>query len=530
MTDAEPTNSGPTGVAVPATLPAKLPRWTGIDAVLLTILIALACVVHVRFADADLSYDELWHLSLSAARATPVGWFAGDVVNESPAHVTSIIGAASIAHVWTGMDGVLHPPLYVITLRLWRDVFGDGDRAAQWLSIAWSLVAACGIYGTARLVMGRGLAFICGVAIACSQTQTYFAQEVRGYEMLIGLSTIALWMMTRIDVLGPTRGRAITLGLAPFFILLTHYFGFGAAVAIGVFGLIRLRGHRGAFLAALAGGAILYACIWIPFARRQIAFLGTGDVFMKVAFDPWHELLMLADAPFRLIVDRTYEAGATSLAGGLLFIVPWFLLRKARWLLPWALWLSLSLLALFALDAARSTAHLSLARYFAIASPAVFLLLVGCARAIDVRAAYAIGCSVAFMGAIYLFSGSPIGADSQNFASAEHFLERRIQPGEAILAWHGKAPLFYGDMFLLTMSHSPTLFPRPAANLTKPPSAELLARLPKRAWVITGGVDEPLDQWIPGARVLDQYAADVNVHLFYLDLSDATAATRPSGP
>lgn len=518
----------------PAVLPADKRRashqWRWPDFVALGLLLAFAITLQLRSAGSTLSFDELWHLSLSVGKAPAVGWFAYDVLYESPARMTTIKGAPGLWQVWTGMAGVLHPPLYVTTLRLWREIFGDGDRVAQLYSITWAAVAIAATFAAVRLAMGRALAIVITLAVCCAQTQVYFAQEVRGYAMLIGLAAIALWLMQRVEAFGITRGGAIGVALMTLPILLTHYFGAGGAVAIALYGLIRFRGQRRAFIAALAAAAIVYGIVWLPFALRQLAYIGTGDEFMHVAkVEPLHELSLLAAAPLRLIVDRTATEQPEWMLGGLLFVLPCLCVRRSPWLLPWALWLSCAAGSLAVLDVARSTSHLALVRYVAVASPAVVPLLVGTIRALDRRLAYLAGVCVAFMGAIYFYSGNDVTADSQDFAPVVHALEARIQPGEAILAHAGKLPPYFGNMLLLTCSHSPTLFPRPVVNLTKPASPELMARLPRRVWVMTGPLEMPLESLLPGSRMLLRYNADFRVGLVYLELPDATA-TRPIGP
>lgn len=169
-------------------------------------------------------------------------------------------------------------------------------------------------------------------------------------------------------------------------------------------------------------------------------------------------------------------------------------------------------------------------RYLAVASPAVVLVAAGCARAVNVRAAYALTGGLVFMCGVYGYSGIEVASDCQSFDSTIRALEPRIAPGEAILVYHGAAPLYYGDMLLLTCSHSRSLFPRPVLNIIHPITPEAMAKLPHRAWLIAAGLDTPIDTLIPGARELDRYTADVGLTMFHLELAAAPAiqpSTRP---
>ena len=53
------------------------------------------------------------------------------------------------------------------------------------------------------------VSFEAGAGLLFNDLTVYFALAVRGYEMLIGLGAIALWLMVRIEILGPTRRRAV---------------------------------------------------------------------------------------------------------------------------------------------------------------------------------------------------------------------------------------------------------------------------------------------------------------------------------
>ena len=507
-------------------------RWNWVDVALLIVALAIAACVRFYFIDFDLTYDELWHQGLSTGRGSSMSYFPHDVLITDPPRLTSVIGAPAWWHAWAGgMDGVLHPPLYVVTLRWWRDLLGDSDLVAISYSIAWSLVGVAFTFAAMRLATDRWLAFVTALAMGVSHTQSYFAQEVRGYSMLVGLGAIALWLLTRIEVVGVTRRRAIAAAMMTVPLLLTHYFAVGAAISIAVYGLIRLRGHRSAFVAALVGAALFYAAAWLPWAIQQIDDLGTGDAFMKSEFLLGRELAHIASAPMRLVVDRVYLVQPQWMAGGVLFVVPFLLVRRAPWLLPWVLWLSCTLLALLALDLARSTQLVFMARYYAVATPAVFMLVVGCAACVDRRIAYIVAITLAGMGGIYLISKSSVEGECPTFTSIERALDANIQPGDGLIFYHGILYTFTSDALALQISHSLKVFPRPIVLISGPMKPELVAQLPRRVWMVTGIFHEPVEAIVPGATLLKRVNPEINVCLLYLELPELpTAATRPSAP
>jgi hypothetical protein len=529
MTEATASLTGVTGDIGPSTSPRG---WTWLDAALLVTSLVIAACVRFYFIDFDLTYDELWHEGLSTARGSSMSYFPHDVLITNPPRLTSNEGAPAWWRAWAGgMDGVLHPPLYIVTLRWWRDLFGDSDLVAISYSIAWSLVGVAFTFASMRLATDRWLAFVTAIAMGVSQTQSYFSQEVRGYSMLVGLGAITLWLMTRIEVLGPTRRRAVAAALMTAPLLLTHYFAVGAAISIAIYGLIRLRGQRLAFILSLAGAALFYAVAWLPWAIQQIDDLGTGDVFMKREFLLSRELAHVMSAPMRLVVDRVYLVQPQWMAGGVLFVLPFLLVRRARWLLPWALWLTCTLLALFALDLARSTILVFMARYYAVATPAVFMLVVGCASCVHRRAAYVFAFTLAGMGSIYLISNSSVEGECPTFTSVERALDANIQDGDGLIFYHGVLYSFTSDALALQASHSPKVFPRPIVLINGAMKPELVAQLPRRVWMVTGIFQEPVETIVPGAKLLKRVNPEINVCLLYLELPEVpAAATRPSEP
>ena len=479
-------------------------RGNWIDVALLAGILLLACFLRVTNFDAELSFDELWHLATTPGNGLPLGKVPADVLLPGLQSQTSLEHAASFWRVWTGMDGVLHPPLYCLSLRIWREAFGQSDFIAHLYSTFWSLLAIGFLFATARLAMDRWAAALVTLGTCVSQVQIYFAQEVRSYQMLVAIGTAALWLMTLIEMRGPTRLRALALAVITLPLLLTHYFAAGAVISIGAYGMIRLRGHRLAFIIACAVAGAIYFVTWVPFALQQIDDLYTGDSFLHVAqFDLVRELLLMCCAPWRTIIDKDYRVEQMSLLCGVLFIVPWFLIRRLRALLPWAIWLLGSIGAVAVLDVLRSTAHLTFPRYFAVASPAVLLLAVGIAWSLDRRSGYIWGGALVALIAVTGRIEERMSVDSPFHSDARNVVRDRIGPDEAVLIYPADSPPDYADMIALTLAHDRTFRSRPTVKMLEPMSAEIASRLPERAWVFAGGFF-PLATTIPGATILEE--------------------------
>jgi hypothetical protein len=520
------TETPPLSATPNASVPA---RWSGVDVALLVIVLLVAGWLRYTGTQRSLTYDELWHLGLSTGRGSPIGQIEADRLYLDPPRQTSLDGAPPFYQVWTHMDGVLHPPLYVLTLRMWRDVFGGSDAAAQSYSIVWSLVALGFVFATVRMATDRYAVPVIALAMAIAPTQIYFATAVRGYEMLLGLSAVAVWLMMRIERLGPTRRRTICLAAMSLPLLLTHYFALGAVAAIVAYGFWRAVDQRAVFTVTLAAVVAIYAIVWLPFAIRQIDDIGSGDAFLKVEHvNVFYESITLLAVPGRLIVDApsaTYfscagAAGAVLLVAGVILS----LRGRPRAAIPLALWLICTIGFLAVLDVARSTRHSLYIRYFAVATPAAFALVAVLGRAVRQRFDIAAGVALLIVAIAVPKPAGGVMNDSPDYSMIARSLAHVSEPGEAVLIHGAIGPTDFGDGVFIHCSHEPGFFPRPIMKIVSPLSAEAIAALPRRAWLVVPKVATgDLSKMFPGARVLGSEEVPSQAMLFHLDLRpDAT--------
>ena len=95
------------------------------------ILIALLAVgAGLRFHDLTklgMWPDEFWSsVHMASGRGnTVLALPSGVLFNPPPA--TELRDAPHWWHIWTGLSTILHPPLYLILLRGWMDLFGTAD-------------------------------------------------------------------------------------------------------------------------------------------------------------------------------------------------------------------------------------------------------------------------------------------------------------------------------------------------------------------------------------------------------------------
>ena len=497
------------------------------DVVALVAVLAVSFIVRIRYAEHEHPFDEIWNIAMTVGRGSPAAAFAPDQLYLAPRSQVSLADAPSAWRVWTNMKD-RHPPLYCFTLRWWRDAFGESSAVAQAYTIAWSGIFAAFAFATARITMGLTIASLLGLAQALAPTQVYLAQEIRDYEMLVAIGAITLWCMTRIEVFGPSRRRALVLGLMPFFLLLTHYFALGAVIAVGLFGMWRLKGSRRVFAALLCASTALYATLWIPFAIQQLDQVPLDDFVHVDHRNLPVELLLASTAPYRQLIDKTVVQAPQSVLGGLLLVVPWFLTRRLPSLRPWALWLACSVAVIVVLDEVRSTIHLGFARYAAVAASAVLPLAAGIAYAIRREIGVVVAAALAVLAGYELRAGAWIANDCPVFEPATRFVRESAVPGEGVFVFAGYAGPSFALWMMLQCGCEPGLFPRPTMNITHAVAPDVVRRMPQRAWLITPPFDGPIDSLIPSARI--RWAHDVNriMRVNYIEIPDGMPLDPPT--
>jgi mannosyltransferase len=190
------------------------------------------------------------------------------------------IGIASqplldIPHVLR-MDG--SPPLYYMLLSVWMDVFGDGPRATQGLSMAIALFSIPGGLWAGWSLFGRRAGLICAALCAVNPFLTAYAQETRMYSLMLVLSLLTTAAFLHVFAFrhrGYLPAFAILLALS----LYTHnWAGFAAVGAVvALVPCLYVSEDRRAFLRdALIGfgvAGLLYAP-WIPTLLHQVRHTG----------------------------------------------------------------------------------------------------------------------------------------------------------------------------------------------------------------------------------------------------------------
>ncbi len=347
---------------------------------LLLVLIAAALRIP-SLAWRGYSLDEAWTTEIASGHGSVHLHLPKDVVMPMPEFFR--LGAKVDVpwwRIWTNME-CTHPPLYFLGLRFWTDVFGAGDATERSFSILASLIAVVLLYDVTRLCNGRSVAIWACILFALAQPQIQYARETRNYMWLIAAALVAADALVRIEKFGLRYHTLVLLAMGVLATLLTHYFGVGMLIGLGLYAFVCTRHRfRVQVLGAFAVAIILFAICWGSFMWQQRGLASTSDQSTNFLLDnpathlSW-TFYRLAVLPGVLLAEPRGAALYVCYAGAALYILPLLWLRHKPELLIWILWMFGVIGVVAALDFSRDTHHLGLIRYTLLAGPAVYVLI-----------------------------------------------------------------------------------------------------------------------------------------------------------
>ena len=202
----------------------------------------------------------------------------------------------SLQLIVEGTASDVHPPLYYLLLRGWRELAGESEFGLRSLSAFAGILTVAASAALARRWWRSSAASVAAALLAAvSPPLIYYSQEARMYELLAllaALSTLLLAaLLPALARSGQSNRRRVLAALYVLAVvagLYTHYF-FPAVLAVhNLMALVLLWRHRWRPLWAWAGimvAAFLFYLPWLPIFLRQtggrpgneigfVAFLG----------------------------------------------------------------------------------------------------------------------------------------------------------------------------------------------------------------------------------------------------------------
>jgi uncharacterized membrane protein len=478
-------------------------RWYH-GAFLLLLLLIGAMIRWHAIGRIGLWMDEYWALYLSTGRGDQAFYLPKQVIL-SPAPAVGFAGAPSWWHIWTGLDSVLHPPLYYLILRGWVHTFGEADVTIRLLSLILDLAAIALLFDTVRLTSSPWTALIAAGLMAFAPVQIDYSQQARPYTLLAVTTMIVFNLLRRIEIHGVSPPKIFGLAMASFLAALTHYLAMG--VIIGGIAYVWVAfpwAARWKVISAMVAGLAIFAIAWAPFFWHSRSAVGTGVGYMVTSR---RELLMaILDIPLRLVLGRVMQMKwfAASALFVLVFIGP--LARKHN--LMWWFWVAGSISLVLVADIHRHSVLMRLDKYVLPAAPAIYALLAGSVgRRIGWIVPVAIlFCTICF-GVARVQQGPDFEPEStmqlEEHRHSAQILRANAKQGDVVVIL-GEFPMESGFNYFL-LGHYAGDLPVRVVLLDMPIGEELKQQLlsSQRVWVMGHDVAHDSRTLLPGCPVID---------------------------
>jgi uncharacterized membrane protein len=467
-------------------------------AILGIILAGAALLRFYQIGGASLWKDEIWSVEMAMGRGSVHDQLPPNVIRTDQPDLTGLAGAAPWWSICTHLGGVTHPPLYFVVLRGWIDLFGNGAAATRSLSAIFSLAAILIFFDVCRFLHGPRIALLAAILMALAVAQIDFAQDARGYTLLILLGLCAIAFLLRIELQGVTAARLAGLANCVAAAALTHYLAAGALPALAAYAAIRLPSRaRRQTLAALAAGAILTLAAWIPLIITQAHTLPSlAPTFLReyrVADHAKLTLFRIIGLPIEFLLGENGGESLARRAPNLVLAVflltvalPILRLGHRRDLLLWSLW-TIGIIGFVAvLDLAHQTTLVGYPRYTILASPAIYAVI----AAFDWprRKALRDVLAIAFIAATAVAVLDRVNtgvAPLEDWRKLAHDLDANAAPDDLFVftnpdPWVSPGTWYMGLKYYAPASHHPWLI------LTTPADPAILRQLQshRRIWLI----------------------------------------------
>ena len=357
---------------------------------------------------------------------------------------TSFIATRSYSEILSHIreEAVLeHPPLYYILIHPWLGLAGQSEFSYRFFSVIFGVLLPPLLYRFGRLLFDTRVALLSALIAAISPFQTYYAQEARMYTLTAFWGLLSVYLLSWALVSNRRRAWA-ALGLADAIGVGIHYYFVLVIVSQAIFLLLTHKIYKRMLVKWILFHVPLFllGSIWFLSSHRvQVTFAGFASRPLAMGRS-WAEV---AACWLALVIDprsRGVRAGLLSLP-----FVPLFVLGAigAYQLSPGKVGAASpkgqgTLLLVYTVVSplvALLVPHLFLARYLSAVSPILCLLLALGLRVLRRRAALLFGISLAFLGAVNVYSlkNYYTGFVKSEYGTMIQVVETVSQPGDGIV-------------------------------------------------------------------------------------------------
>ena len=137
-----------------------------------------------------------------------------------------------------------HPPLYLLLLHYWMQLFGDSEFSVRLPSVLFGVFSVAMLYKVGTLLFNKWTGLMSAFIMAISAYQIYYSQEARAYMMMVLFALISFYFFLK---LFEGKNYWILAGYVLFSttLMYAHYYGLFLVFvqALFVLGFYALRRH-----------------------------------------------------------------------------------------------------------------------------------------------------------------------------------------------------------------------------------------------------------------------------------------------
>ncbi len=190
--------------------------------------------------------------------------------DEAVSIVASKMGFADII-AWIYKDAAeANPPFYYLLMSVWIPVFGDTEFITRVPAAVFGSFSVFAIYAVGKLLYDKKTGLIAALILAVSVFHIRYAQEVRGYTLMVFLILVSFYSFLQLSIKRRTLYE-ITYIASTVLLVCTHYYGVLIVLSQNIFCFtLILKNKRigelgigGWLKLQLISGILLLPCIFL---------------------------------------------------------------------------------------------------------------------------------------------------------------------------------------------------------------------------------------------------------------------------
>ena len=337
--------------------------------------------------------------------------------------------------------------LYYVLLKLWVEALGDSEFAARSLSVIFAVGGVIMTYAIGARLFNIRTGLTAGLVLTVNAFFISYAQEARGYTLLLLLTTFSMYLFIKVIERQQYR-YYIALGLTNALVLYAHFFGFFILVA-QIISLVFLPPRTIRWRRMLTC-AILTASLAVPLG----IFILTHEDYQQVDWIPKSSLRSV----YSLFIYFTGNGGVLPL---LSYFIPCFVsfvfavqafirFKKSNLVWRYALllcWLFVPILSLYLISMFKP---LFVDRYMISSLPALVLLTGVGLSSFRSKALHVVAALLLIILSLHTLFYMYHPGEKEDWRSATRVIIQNAKAGDAIIFYSKVAKIpfeyYYGKM------------------------------------------------------------------------------------